>query len=101
MLSGWIQPVCKEISNIFKSGFELNSACNLRNMLTLVTGDPKFNQGSQEDSHEFILTTLKVLEAELEDCDEGRALMEKFRGKEEYLRKFTYPRLVLSFKVYN
>ena len=95
------QPVCEEIHNLFQSGFKLNSACNLRNTLTLVTGESKFNQGTQEDSHEFLLTTLNALERELEHSVEGIGLMKKFWGKEEFLQKFTYPRLVLSFTVIN
>ena len=58
----------------------------------MVTGDSKFSSGSQEDSHDFFITTLDFLARELRQNQEGMALLKKFSGKEEYLRKFTYPR---------
>ena len=58
----------------------------------MVTGEPKFNRGSQEDAQDFLIATLKLLQEELGNNLVGQSLLKKFWGKEAYTRKFTYPR---------
>ena len=79
---------------MFRMGYEMNSTCSLRDTLAVVTGESKYNRGSQEDSQEFLITVLDQLGKELWNNIKGKTLLKKFCGKEAFLRKFTYPRSV-------
>ena len=87
-----IQPISEELHHLFSGGNQLNTTCKLRDTLAVVTGEPKFNRGSQEDAQDFLITTLQLLEVELGNNLVGQSLLKKFWGKEAYIRKFTYPR---------
>ena len=68
--------------------------------MSLVSGNPKYNRGSQEDSHEVLMKMLNLVKGEVAHNEEGLALMKKFWGKEALMRKFKYPRCVIFLIVY-
>lgn len=65
--------------------------------MSLVSGNPKYNRGSQEDSHEVLMEMLNLLREELVNNEEGTSIMNKFWGKEAYTRKFKHHRFVFVF----
>ena len=83
-------PVTGELGRLFReAGQVVNSACRLRYLVAQSTGDFRFNQGSEEDSSEFLTTLLGVLQAELSNYPIASQLLNNFWGREKTDRKFT------------
>ena len=75
----------------------VNSVCQIRYLVGLNGGDmERFDQGSEEDTSEFLLALLQCLGAELSGSVEGTVTLNRFWGKEQIQRKFLSNRLVFS-----
>ena len=82
-------PVSGELTRLFREEGRFNTACRIRYLVSQSTGDIRFNQGTEEDSSEFLATLLSVLQAELANCHAASVLLQKFWGREKTVRKFT------------
>ena len=87
--------MCEELNDIFMRNKYEDTACKVRQLVSERSGNPSYVSGSEEDSQEFMMEILRILEAELQGNTEGTSILNKFWGTMIIVRKFQYSRYVI------
>ena len=83
------QPICDELFNIFTKAGRLNNAVSLRRLVAFYSNNATFDDGSQQDTGEFLLAVTQCIYEEVTQFNiAGRAMVNNFYGIDLRSRKF-------------
>ncbi len=87
------QPICGELYLLFSNPEWLNNVKALRHLVAFYRGRPYYNDGSQQDSSEFLRDILECFYEEVSYLNiPGRAMYNNFFGIQSHVRTFDNPR---------
>ena len=76
--------ICEEISRLFRSKENYTSAAELKRLVATKSGKTYLNDGTQQDTVEFMVTLLQEVQEEISaDNLEARVVVEEFWGIEK------------------